>query len=248
MVIGVIALTDHPAVHAGAWLGTDRYHRAPASPRRSEPRALELQLVAVVGWSKTLAAEVAADGVTVNVVVPGRIATGRVRALDEARAKREGTTVEAAEASSIASIPAALRRPRGVRGRGRDPRRLSGVVYRRRYAARRRWADPLPLEGRCPWWLQPIAQKRSGSGTSPSTRRTWRTSSTTSACPIRASYPGSPVSGDHGPARRLGVHDPPGNDAVPDGCGRSGRCGLRAAHAGDRVRLERARRGRLLLR
>ena len=67
-----------------------------AAPRRSEPRALELRL-AVVGWSKTLAAEVAADGVTVNVVVvPGRIATGRVRALDEARAKREGTTVEAA--------------------------------------------------------------------------------------------------------------------------------------------------------
>ena len=38
---------------------------------------------AVVGWSKTLASEVAADGVTVNVVLPGRIQTSRVDELDE---------------------------------------------------------------------------------------------------------------------------------------------------------------------
>ena len=31
---------------------------------------------AVVGWSKTLSAEVAESGVTVNTVLPGRIATG----------------------------------------------------------------------------------------------------------------------------------------------------------------------------
>ena len=59
-----------------------------------------------MGWSKTLAREVAADGVTVNVVIPGRIATGRVRALDEARAQREGTTFDDAVTAAIASIPA----------------------------------------------------------------------------------------------------------------------------------------------
>jgi len=32
----------------------------------------------IVGWSKTLAAEVAAQGVTVNIVIPGRIHTDRV--------------------------------------------------------------------------------------------------------------------------------------------------------------------------
>ena len=42
---------------------------------------------ALVGWSKTLASEVAADGITVNIVIPGRIATGRIRQLDEARAR-----------------------------------------------------------------------------------------------------------------------------------------------------------------
>jgi 3-oxoacyl-[acyl-carrier protein] reductase len=61
---------------------------------------------ALVGWSKTLAAEVAADGVTVNITVPGRIATARIRQLDEAKARRDG--IEAAEVSraSIGSIPA----------------------------------------------------------------------------------------------------------------------------------------------
>ncbi len=59
----------------------------------------------LVGWSKTLAREVARDGVTVNVVAPGRIATARVRALDEARAAREGRTAEDVAARSAADIP-----------------------------------------------------------------------------------------------------------------------------------------------
>ena len=60
---------------------------------------------ALVGWSKTLAREVAADGITVNIVVPGRIATGRIRQLDEARAAREGKPVEEILRHSVASIP-----------------------------------------------------------------------------------------------------------------------------------------------
>jgi 3-oxoacyl-[acyl-carrier protein] reductase len=59
----------------------------------------------LVGWSKTLAREVARDGVTVNVVIPGRIATGRIRFLDRARAEREGRALERVETESADTIP-----------------------------------------------------------------------------------------------------------------------------------------------
>jgi 3-oxoacyl-[acyl-carrier protein] reductase len=62
----------------------------------------------LVGWSKTLAREVGPNGVTVNVVVPGRIATSRVDFLDRARAEREGKTVEEIARASADGI--ALRR------------------------------------------------------------------------------------------------------------------------------------------
>lgn len=60
---------------------------------------------ALVGWAKTLAREAAPDGVTVNLIVPGRIATPRIQQLDEARAQREGTDVGTVAAASVASIP-----------------------------------------------------------------------------------------------------------------------------------------------
>jgi 3-oxoacyl-[acyl-carrier protein] reductase len=60
---------------------------------------------ALVGWSKSLAREVASDGITANIVVPGRIATDRIKFLDEQKAKREGSTVEAVSAQSTSSIP-----------------------------------------------------------------------------------------------------------------------------------------------
>lgn len=61
---------------------------------------------AVVGWSKTLANEVAADGITVNVVMPGRIHTQRVDELDAAAAKRTESDVAEVAAKSRATIPA----------------------------------------------------------------------------------------------------------------------------------------------
>jgi 3-oxoacyl-[acyl-carrier protein] reductase len=61
---------------------------------------------ALVGWAKTLASEVAADGVTVNCLAPGRIATDRIVEFDQARSRREGITVEQAQKLSIATIPA----------------------------------------------------------------------------------------------------------------------------------------------
>jgi 3-oxoacyl-[acyl-carrier protein] reductase len=60
---------------------------------------------ALVGWSKTLSREVAPDGITVNIVIPGRIATARLGQLDAARATREGKPIEEIEKSSAATIP-----------------------------------------------------------------------------------------------------------------------------------------------
>jgi 3-oxoacyl-[acyl-carrier protein] reductase len=58
----------------------------------------------LLGWSKTLAAEVGRNGVTVNLVIPGRIATERIAFLDRKRAEREGKTLEQVEAESVGSI------------------------------------------------------------------------------------------------------------------------------------------------
>jgi 3-oxoacyl-[acyl-carrier protein] reductase len=76
---------------------------------------------ALAGYLKTLAAEVARDGVTVNMVLPGRIDTDRVAALDRVRADRAATTPEQVRAASEGSIPA---------GRyGRPEEFASAVVY-----------------------------------------------------------------------------------------------------------------------
>jgi 3-oxoacyl-[acyl-carrier protein] reductase len=61
----------------------------------------------IVGWSKTLSAEVAKDGITVNVVLPGRIETDRTGELDAANAKAQGKTVEQVAEASRTMIPAA---------------------------------------------------------------------------------------------------------------------------------------------
>ena len=60
----------------------------------------------LVAFSKTLAGEVAADGVTVNVVLPGRIGTERVAELDKAAAERGNLSIEEASAKAAATIPA----------------------------------------------------------------------------------------------------------------------------------------------
>jgi 3-oxoacyl-[acyl-carrier protein] reductase len=61
---------------------------------------------ALATWLKTVGRLVAADGVTVNGVVPGRIDTERVAALDKGAAERTGKGVAEVKAASIASIPA----------------------------------------------------------------------------------------------------------------------------------------------
>ena len=56
-------------------------------------------------WAKTLSGEVAADGVTVNTVLPGRIQTDRVDEIDAAAAKRQGVPVDQVVRASKATIP-----------------------------------------------------------------------------------------------------------------------------------------------
>lgn len=60
---------------------------------------------ATAGWSKTLAREVGADGVTVNVLIPGRIDTDRVAQIDGGAAARTGQSLDAVRAQSWGRIP-----------------------------------------------------------------------------------------------------------------------------------------------
>jgi 3-oxoacyl-[acyl-carrier protein] reductase len=61
---------------------------------------------ALAAWLKTIAPEVIPDGVTVNGVVPGRLDTARVAALDKAKADKIGSTLKEVRAQSERSIPA----------------------------------------------------------------------------------------------------------------------------------------------
>ncbi|MFU9138737.1 SDR family oxidoreductase [Erwinia tasmaniensis] len=108
MVGALIQLTDLvlPAMRARGWgriiTTTSSGVIAPLA-NLALSNALRMSLL---GWSKTLAGEVAADGVTVNVMVPGRIATDRVAQLDAIKAGRENSTPEAIAEKSRQSIPA----------------------------------------------------------------------------------------------------------------------------------------------
>ncbi|WP_017613182.1 SDR family oxidoreductase [Nocardiopsis salina] len=59
----------------------------------------------LAAYLKSLTAVVASDGVTVNMVLPGRIDTDRVESLDASAAQRRGIAPEEARARSEAAIP-----------------------------------------------------------------------------------------------------------------------------------------------
>jgi 3-oxoacyl-[acyl-carrier protein] reductase len=107
MVLSVIAITDRvlPGMRSRRWgriiTSTSSGVIAPI-PNLGISNALRMSLV---GWSKTLAREVGRDGVTANIVLPGRIATDRIKFLDATKAKREGRAVEEVMAESTGSIP-----------------------------------------------------------------------------------------------------------------------------------------------
>ena len=60
---------------------------------------------AVTGFSRTLANEVAAEGITVNTILPGFMNTERVVELNDATAAREGVAVEVVASRTRAQIP-----------------------------------------------------------------------------------------------------------------------------------------------
>ena len=107
MVLSVIATTDRvlPGMRARGWgrviVSTSSGAVSPL-PNLAISNALRASLH---GWAKTLSRETARNGVTVNVVVPGRIETDRLHQLDGQRAAREGKPVEEVAAASAASIP-----------------------------------------------------------------------------------------------------------------------------------------------
>jgi 3-oxoacyl-[acyl-carrier protein] reductase len=121
MVLSVIAITDAvlPGMRAR---GLGRIITSTSSgvvapiPNLGLSNALRMSLL---GWSKTLAGEVGRDGVTVNIVLPGRVATQRITFLDEQKARREGRSVDEVAAASTASIPL---------GRYGDPQEYADVV------------------------------------------------------------------------------------------------------------------------
>ncbi len=61
---------------------------------------------AVAAWAKTLSGELAADGITVNNVLPGFTETGRLESLIAGRAKAQDTSIEAIADGLRAQVPA----------------------------------------------------------------------------------------------------------------------------------------------
>ncbi len=61
---------------------------------------------AVASWAKTLSNEVAQHGITVNNVLPGATATGRLSSIIDGKAARAGDDRSAVEAEMLAEIPA----------------------------------------------------------------------------------------------------------------------------------------------
>lgn len=74
---------------------------------------------AVAGWSKTLAREVAAQGITVNNVLPGFTRTGRLDSLIRARADKAGIPVADMERQFLAQAPA---------GRFAEPEEIAAAI------------------------------------------------------------------------------------------------------------------------
>jgi 3-oxoacyl-[acyl-carrier protein] reductase len=121
MVLSVISITDAvlPGMRERGWgrIVTSASSGVVAPiPNLGLSNALRSSLV---GWSKTLAREVGPYGITSNIVVPGRIRTARITQLDEAKAKRDGRSVEDVSAESVASIPV---------GRYGDPAEYADMV------------------------------------------------------------------------------------------------------------------------
>ena len=74
---------------------------------------------ALAGWMKTLAGQVAADGITVNMLLPGSFATERIDSLNAREAQARGVAVAQVVSESSAEIPV---------GRYGDPKEFGAVA------------------------------------------------------------------------------------------------------------------------
>ena len=74
---------------------------------------------AMASWAKTLATELAADGITVNNVLPGYTKTQRLEQILADRSAATGKTREEVAATMLASVPAA---------RFAEPEEIAGVI------------------------------------------------------------------------------------------------------------------------
>jgi len=107
MVLSLIAITDRvlPGMRQRKW---GRIITSTTSGAIAPIKNLAISntlRAALLAWSKTLATEVAGDGVTVNIIMPGRVATDRLRQLDEAKAKREGSNYDDVVKDMLKKIP-----------------------------------------------------------------------------------------------------------------------------------------------
>ncbi|MGI8335129.1 SDR family oxidoreductase [Actinomadura scrupuli] len=107
MLLSVIATTDRivPGMRDRGW---GRVVTSASSGVVTPIPALALSntlRAGLLAWSKTLANEVGDAGITCNVVVPGRIATARVHALDVGKAESEGRSRQEVAEASAAAIP-----------------------------------------------------------------------------------------------------------------------------------------------
>jgi 3-oxoacyl-[acyl-carrier protein] reductase len=107
MVMRVVEITDLclPGMRISSWgriITVGSSGVVQALPNLGMSNALRSTLV---GWSKSLSTEVAGDGITANMVIPGRIHTERVDELDAAASKRTGKSVDDVARASRATIP-----------------------------------------------------------------------------------------------------------------------------------------------
>lgn len=121
MMLSIIKLTDLflPAMRAARWgrivtiVSSGAVQPIPVLGISNTLRA------GLIAWSKTLADEVARDGVTANILMPGRIGTERVHITDAAISAREGIAVEDVRKRSFAQIPV---------GRYGEPEEIAAAV------------------------------------------------------------------------------------------------------------------------
>ncbi len=107
MVLMIMKVTDRvlPGMRARKWgriITTTSSGTIAPIPNLAISNTLRL---ALNGWTKTLSNEVASEGITVNLILPGRILTDRILHLDQQRSKTENKPLEEITQKSVSSIP-----------------------------------------------------------------------------------------------------------------------------------------------